>query len=173
MINVDVLGLSFERSFGMPVTIVRPSNDYEHRQSARDEIPNVIGQALSDTTVRLGALDTTRDFTYVGDTAWAFALIGAHDDAVGEAVNVGSGQEISIRDIVQKVGSICGRDLRIECDEKRVRPPASEVSRLLSDSSKARRLGWRPGISMDEGLGRTTEWVREHLDLYRPREYAV
>ncbi len=80
---------------------------------------------------------------------------------------------MSIRDVVGKVGEIVGRELVVEGDDQRMRPQKSEVSRLHSDSSKALRLaGWRPAVPLDEGLRRTTDWVREHMDLFRPKEYA-
>ena len=170
----DALGLSFHRSFAMPVTIVRPFNAYGPRQSARAVIPAIITQAVSGKTLRLGTLDTTRDFTFVADTARGFLTVGAADAALGEVVNIGSGTEVSIREIVRKVGEITGRELVVEGDAQRMRPAKSEVSRLLSDSSKAERLaGWRAEVSLDDGLRRTVDWVREHLDLYRPQEYAV
>lgn len=173
-IAADALGLSFYRSFGLPVVVVRPFNAYGARQSARAVIPTIIAQALAGGPLRLGALDTTRDFTYVTDTATGFVAVAAADGAVGEIVNLGAGDEVSIRDVVARVGAIVGRDLGVEGDEQRMRPARSEVTRLLSDSSKARRVaGWRPEVSFDDGLRRTTDWIAEHLDLYRPREYAI
>ncbi len=170
----DALGLSFHRSFALPVTIVRPFNAYGPRQSARAVIPTIISQAVAGMTLQLGTLDTTRDFTYAADTARGFAMVGGADDAIGEVVNVGSGKEVSIREIVAKVGAIVGRELEVAGDDQRLRPAKSEVSRLHSDSSKALRLaGWQAEVSLDDGLRRTTEWIREHLDLYRPKEYAV
>ena len=170
----DALGLSFHRSFGMPVTIVRPFNAYGPRQSARAVIPAIITQAVSGKTLRLGTLETTRDFTFAEDTARGFLAVGGADAALGEVVNVGSGSEVSIREIVRKVGEITGAELEVEGDEQRMRPAKSEVSRLLSDSSKAERLaGWRTQVTLDDGLQRTVDWIREHLDLYRPQEYAV
>ena len=173
-IAADALGLSFHRSFAMPVTIVRPFNAYGPRQSARAVIPVIITQAVTGETLRLGTLDTTRDFTFVEDTARGFVAVAGADAALGEVVNVGSGTEVTIREIVRKVGEMLGRELAVEGDEQRMRPAKSEVSRLLSDSARAERVaGWRAEISLDEGLRRTVEWVRAHLDLYRPREYAV
>lgn len=170
----DALGQSFQRSFGLPVTIVRPFNAYGPRQSARAVIPTIIAQAVSGSALKLGSVATTRDFTFVEDTAQAFLQIGAAEAALGEVVNAGSGREIAISDVVQKVAEITGRELDVETDAQRVRPEASEVSRLLSDSSKAERLaGWRAETSLDDGLRRTVDWIREHIDLYRPDEYAV
>jgi NAD dependent epimerase/dehydratase len=170
----DALGLSFHRSFGLPVTIVRPFNAYGPRQSARAVIPTIITQAMAGASLKLGALDTRRDFTFVEDTAAAFVEIGGADDAVGEVVNAGSGREVTIRDVVCRVGEIAGRELAVETDAQRVRPEKSEVTRLLADSSKAERLaGWRARTSLEEGLRKTYEWIDEHLDQYRPKEYAV
>jgi dTDP-glucose 4,6-dehydratase len=173
-IAADALGLSFHRSFGLPISIVRPFNAYGPRQSARAVIPTIISQAVTGGALKLGTLDTTRDFTFVEDTARGFIAVGSSADAIGEVVNVGSGSEVSIREIVRMVGEIVGRELVVEGDEQRLRPEKSEVSRLHSDSSKAQRLaGWQPEVSLEEGLRRTTGWVRDHLDLFRPKEYAV
>jgi dTDP-glucose 4,6-dehydratase len=170
----DALGVSFQRSFGLPVSIARPFNAYGPRQSARAVIPTILSQAIAGMTLRLGTLDTTRDFTYVADTAAGFLALAQSDAAIGEVVNLGSGSEVSIREIVRLAGEIVGRELAVEGDEQRLRPAASEVSRLHSDSSKAAKLaGWRAQVPLDEGLRLTADWIREHLDLYRPREYAV
>ena len=173
-IAADALGLSFHRSFGLPVAIARPFNAYGPRQSARAVIPAIITQALAGGPLRLGTLDTTRDFTFVEDTARGFLAVAASDAALGEVVNLGSGTEVSIRDVVANVGAIVGRELTVEGDEQRMRPAKSEVSRLHSDSSKALRLaGWRAEVPLEQGLRRTTEWIQRYMDLYRPREYAV
>jgi len=170
----DALGLSFHRSFGLPVTIVRPFNAYGPRQSARAVIPAILSQAIAGMTLKLGTLDTTRDFTYVADTARGFVAVAESDAALGEVVNIGSGKEVSIREIVRKAGEIVGRELTVEGDDQRMRPAKSEVSRLHSDSSKAEKLaGWRAEVSLNDGLRRTADWIREHQDLYRPKEYAV
>ena len=173
-IAADALALSFHRSFGLPVTVVRPFNAYGPRQSARAVIPAIITQALVGTTLKLGSLEPTRDFTFVEDTARGFVAVASSDEAVGEVVNIGSGSEASIGDVVAKVGEIVGRELAVVGDEQRVRPVKSEVSRLCADNTKAEKLaGWHAEVSLEEGLRRTTEWIEAHLDEYRPSEYAV
>jgi len=173
-IAADALGISFNRSFDMPVTVVRPFNAYGPRQSARAVIPTIISQALTGGTLQLGTLETKRDFTFVEDTARGFAAVAASDAAVGQVVNIGSGTEVSIGDIVTKVGEIVGHNLEVAGDDRRVRPAKSEVSRLLANSDKALQLaGWSAEVPLDEGLRRTTDWIRAHLHEYRTREYAV
>jgi NAD dependent epimerase/dehydratase len=170
----DALGVSFNRSFGLPVSIARPFNAYGPRQSARAVVPTILSQAIVGGPLRLGTLDTTRDFTYVADTAAGFLAVAKSDAAIGEVMNLGSGSEVSIRDVVRIAGEIVGRELIVEGDEQRMRPAASEVSRLRSDSSKAEKLaGWRASVPLEKGLRLTAGWIGDHLELYRPREYAV
>jgi NAD dependent epimerase/dehydratase len=173
-IAADALGVSFHRSFGLPVSVVRPFNAYGPRQSARAVIPTIISQALTGTTVRLGTLETRRDFTFVEDTARGFVAVAGAERTVGEVVNLGSGADVSIGDVVAKVEAIVGHSLDVTEESRRIRPEKSEVSRLHADATLARELaGWSPAVSLDDGLRRTTEWIAEHLTEYRPQEYAV
>ena len=172
-VAADALGISFHRSFGLPVTIVRPFNTFGPRQSARAVIPTIIAQALAESPLQLGAVDTSRDFTFVADTVEGFISVASADDAVGEVVNLGSGVAVQIGEVVRQVGAIVGRELEVEVDPQRVRPKDSEVRQLLADAGKAKRLaGWQPGTPFEDGLRQTVDWMRGHLDLYRPQEYA-
>jgi len=173
-IAADALGISFQRSFQMPVTIVRPFNAYGPRQSARAVIPTIISQALADQEVRLGSLDSRRDFTYVSDTVAGFIALARSEGAIGEVVNIGSGQEISIGDLVRKIGELTSREVEVAVDAQRLRPPTSEVRRLWADNSKARELaGWTPRLSLDEGLKKTVQWIAEHQGRFEPSVYAT
>jgi len=170
----DALGISFQRAFGLPVAIVRPFNSYGPRQSARAVIPAIIAQALVGGPLRLGNLETTRDFTYVSDTVAGFLEVARADEARGEVVNLGTGREVRIREVVDLVGRITGRPLEVEADERRLRPDKSEVQRLCADASKAKRLaGWEARVSLEEGLRSTVEWMAGHRELFRPEVYAT
>jgi dTDP-glucose 4,6-dehydratase len=171
-IGADKLAESFHRSFDVPVATVRPFNTYGPRQSARAVIPTVIAQALTGDVVRLGNLAATRDLTYVADTVAGFLAVGETDGAVGGTLNLGAGFEITIGDLAEKIIALTGRDARIEIDSARLRPPKSEVERLISDNTLARtRLGWTPQIPLDEGLSLTIDWIRANLDRYQPGSY--
>ncbi len=173
-IGADKLAESFFLSFGLPVTTVRPFNTYGPRQSARAVIPTIITQALTQDFVKLGALYPRRDFTFATDTAAGFIAAAESDRTVGEVVNLGTGEDISVGELVDLVVDIVGRDIEVRSDEGRVRPEGSEVVRLLSNNAKAGELmGWRPQVSFREGLGQTIAWIADHLDLYQTQRYTV
>jgi len=180
-IAADQLALSFHRSFGLPVTILRPFNTYGPRQSARAVIPATIIQLLSkEGPIRLGALHPTRDFNYIDDTVRGFIAAATADAAVGEVVNIGSNFEVSIGDTVRLIAELIGKPLVIEEDTQRLRPKASEVDRLWASNEKAERLlDWRPehgGIEgLRRGLSRTIEWFRDSANLaaYKADVYNI
>lgn len=173
-IGADKLAESFQLSYGLPVSTVRPFNTYGPRQSARAVIPTIIVQMLTQDHIKLGALYPKRDFNYVADTVTGFLAAATCAASIGEAVNVGSGHEISIGDLVQLIRGLVGRDVVIEADHSRLRPDASEVKRLLADNRKAKQLlGWIPRVSLEEGLKQTIDWIAQHLDLYQVERYAI
>ncbi len=173
-IGADKLVESFHLSFGLPVTTVRPFNCYGPRQSARAVIPATIVQALTGDVIRLGSLEPKRDFTFVRDTVDGFVRCALAPRCLGEVVNIGSGVEVSVGDIVQQIRSIVGRNLPVETDEARVRPPHSEVLRLLCSRRKAAELaGWEPRVPMAQGLRETVEWIADHIEDYPVRAYAI
>jgi NAD dependent epimerase/dehydratase len=173
-IAADKLAESFHLSFGVPVATLRPFNTYGPRQSARAVIPTVITQALAGGSLALGNLAPTRDFTFVADTVEAFVRIADCQDAVGRVVNVGSGREISIGALAERIEALLDRSAAIECDPERVRPEDSEVERLCADASLARKLlSWAPAVGLDDGLRATAAWIAENLERYRVGVYTV
>jgi NAD dependent epimerase/dehydratase len=173
-IAADKLAESFHRSFGLPVTIVRPFNTYGPRQSLRAIIPTVIVQALTRDVLSLGSLDPVRDFTYVTDTVAGFVAAAEAPQAIGETMNLGVGAGVSIRELVDGIGDILGRRLLVAEDQARVRPQQSEVVRLVSENGKARQLtGWRPEVPLAAGLERTVAYLRERLPEYRGEQYVI
>jgi len=173
-IGADKLVESFYRSYDLPAVTVRPFNTYGPRQSARAVIPTIITQALTGDCIQLGSLTTRRDFTYVGDTVSGFLRAGLAPNVGGEEINLGTGDDIAIGELAERVIALVGRPVTIATAAERLRPEKSEVLRLLSDNDRARRLlGWSPLWSLDDGLGQTVEWIREHLDFYRVGRYEV
>lgn len=173
-IGADKLAESFYRSFDLPVATIRPFNTYGPRQSARAIIPTVISQALTKSELRLGNLSPLRDLNFVADTVEGFLHVADNPKAIGEVINIGTGKEISIESLVELIIEIMGKDLRVDSDDQRVRPNASEVDRLCADITKARELlGWQPMYSLKEGLQKTVNWIAENLETYSPDIYSV
>ncbi len=174
-IGADKMAESFYRSFNMPIATLRPFNTYGPRQSARAVIPTIISQILAGKNeIKLGSLTPTRDFNFVKDTAEAFVKVAESDKTIGEVINAGSNYEISVGDTVQKIIDIIGKDVKIICDEDRIRPEKSEVNRLWADNTKIKELtNWTPKYSIDEGLAETINWIKENMRYYKPDIYNV
>lgn len=171
-IGADKLAESFHCAFGLPVVTLRPFNTYGPRQSARAVIPAVITQALTQPVIKLGNVNTTRDFTFVEDTVRGFMLAAQTPGVEGKTINLGTGSEIRIGDLVEKIVAKVNRSVEIQVEQERLRPEASEVYRLLSDNTQAREtLGWQPETDLDSGLDHTIRWIGQHLDLYRVGVY--
>lgn len=173
-IGADKMAQAFHRSFGVPVVTLRPFNTFGPRQSARAVIPTIITQCLAGDTVHLGSLEPTRDFGYVTDSVEGYLLAAGTDKVVGMTINLGSGREISIGDLARTIMEMTGSAATIKSDERRLRPEASEVDRLLADNSLARSLlGWRPQVTLEDGLARTIDWIRQNPERFRPGTYVV
>jgi NAD dependent epimerase/dehydratase len=173
-IAADQIVESFGRSFGLRVATVRPFNAYGPRQSSRAIVPTVITQLLTGDTVRVGSTSPTRDLNFVRDLIDAFIAVGESVLPACSVLNVGTGFETSIADLIATIGDLLEKDPRIETDPQRVRPASSEVDRLVADSTRLREaVAWAPRLTLRHGLQETIDWIRENIELYRPDEYAV
>ncbi len=174
-IGADRLAESFYRSFGLPVTIVRPFNTYGPRQSGRAVIPTIITQLLSGAgELKLGSLTPTRDFNYVKDTAAGFMAIAGCEAAIGQELNIATEREISIGDLAQELIRQINPAAKIVCDAARLRPEKSEVNRLLGDAARLRALtGWAPAYTFEQGLAETIAWIKQHMESYRVGVYSL
>jgi NAD dependent epimerase/dehydratase len=171
-IGADKLVESFYCTYQLPVVTLRPFNTYGPRQSARAVIPTIITQALTNCRIYLGSLASTRDFTYVDDTVNGFLCAAVADHVEGRTFNLGTGREISIGCLAEKIIQKVGASIEVRVDEERLRPEKSEVMRLLSDNSLARRqLGWEPSVSLDEGLDLTIPWIKDNMKCFRAGVY--
>lgn len=173
--GADQLAISYYRSFGLPVTVVRPFNTYGPRQSARAIIPTVMSQILDGKRIiSLGNLSPTRDLSFVADTVSGFLAAAESSDTVGEVLNLGTGMEISIGDLVKKIADLLGVSVEVVTEERRLRPPKSEVERLLSNPNKMRSLtGWVASTKLEDGLRITADWILENRNCYKANLYNI
>jgi NAD dependent epimerase/dehydratase len=180
-IGADQIALSFQRSFGTPVVVVRPFNTYGPRQSARAVIPTVITQLTAGSArVKLGSTAPTRDFNFVADTVAGFLAALEAPAAVGRVLNLGGANEIAIGAVAAMIADLMGISMELDVDSNRVRPENSEVDRLFGCGDAAREvLGWRPRYAGVDGLRRglreTIAWFLEpgNLDRYKADRYNV
>lgn len=174
-IAADKMVESYQRSFGVPVAVVRPFNTYGPRQSARAVLPTIISQVCAGRkTLDLGDLRPVRDFNFVSDTVEGFIAAAASPKSIGEVINIGSGRAVSIGQAARTILRLTGCRPQVRKDSRRLRPVKSEVFKLLCDNRKARRLiGWRPLVPLEEGLTRTIAYVRAHPDRYKTHLYNV
>ena len=174
-VGADQLALSFHKSFGLPVKVVRPFNTYGPRQSARAVIPTIMSQLLRDTKeIRLGSLTPTRDLVFVEDTVRAYTAIAECAELTGDSTNISTGEDISIGDLAQLICKVSGRQAKIVSDDERIRPEESEVVRLQGSSDKLRKAtGWKPKETLESGLQKTLEWLKENLAIYKSGRYNV
>ncbi|MDN4500906.1 NAD-dependent 4,6-dehydratase LegB [Alteromonadaceae bacterium BrNp21-10] len=176
-IAADSMAMSFYYSFELPVTIMRPFNTYGPRQSARAVIPSIISQlATNKDAIQLGDVSTTRDFNYVEDTCEAMYALAQCEQAIGQAINIGSSTEISIFDTFLLIKELMDSNVEFIQDPKRLRPKNSEVQRLVCDNSVFRNLtGVLPQNSIQEGLRKTIEWFSNsnNLSKYKSNIYNI
>jgi len=173
-IGADKIAEAFHLSFGLPLVTVRPFNTYGPRQSARAVIPTIVTQALLGSAIRLGNLTPTRDLNFVADTVDGFIKAADVPSAIGEVINIGSGQEITIGKLAETIMALMGKDMPVISEDQRIRPENSEVERLCADNTKASEiLGWTPSHKLEEGLAVTIDWLRENSEQYRSNVYVI
>ncbi len=173
-IAADKIVESFVLSYDLKAVTIRPFNTFGPRQSTRAIIPTLITQALTMDKILVGDLTPTRDLNYVGNLVEAFIAAAESEKGVGEVVNVGTGSEITMGELAEKILELTGRDIPLVQDPARMRPSKSEVRQLLADIGKADKvLDWQPSVTLEDGLRSTIQWISTHLDRYKPGTYHV
>lgn len=169
----DQLALSYAAAFDVNVLVLRPFNTFGPRQSMRAVIPTILAQMLaSRKEIHLGSLHPRRDFTFVADTVDGFIKAAEAKTDPGEVIQLGTGQAVSVGELVEICRFITGSTARVVESDERVRPEASEVQVLLSDPTRAAgRLGWSPTTSLQQGLQLTAQWVEQHLNVESAGRY--
>jgi len=150
----------FVDAYDWPVVMLRPFNAYGPRQSPDRIIPEVIASALAGLDVRMTQGMQTREFNYVTDLVDGMLRAALAPRSVcGEVINLGCGEEHSMRDIAARVLALMGDPVKPLFGALEERP--TEIHRMFCDNSRARELlGWQPQVSLDDGLTRTIEFYR-------------
>ncbi len=174
-IGADKICEAYFCSYNLPVVIIRPFNTYGPRQSARAIIPTILTQLINgEKKIKLGNLKPKRDLTYVEDTVEGILKGGEIEKIEGETIQLGSGKMYSVEEIAKISMDITGKSAKIEVEDKRIRPDKSEVMHLLSDPSKAKNLlNWFAKVSIEEGISKTYNWLKENINFYKPEIYQL
>ena len=153
---------TMHKEHDFPVVIIRPFNSFGPNVTQPYIIPEIIFQLLNgNRTLHLGNVESSRDFTYVTDTSRGILLALSEDEAVGETINLGRGEDIKIKDLAFLISELMGERIGIETDPVRLRP--YDVERLYCSNRKAEKLlGWKPEVSLEDGLRMTIDWIKEN-----------
>lgn len=175
-IAADKFAESYALSFNLPVIIARPFNNYGPRQSTRAIIPTIIRQLIEKNEIRLGNINTSRDFIYVEDTVDAMIKLSNSKFKQAEVFNICTGKTIKILDLVKMISKILKIKPKIIIESKRKRPKSSEVNLLLGSNKKIKKIiSWKNKISLNEGLIKTVNWLQDEKNLkyYSSTEYNL
>ena len=168
-IAADKIAESYYRSYNLPVTILRPFNTFGPRQSLRAIIPTVITQLFEGNKVIVGNLEPRRDFTFISDTVDGFILLAKKDGVEGQTFNLGTRNDISIRELIVLISKLLKVEPKIEIAQRRIRGNQTEVMQLLADNSKASKvLGWQPMYTLEKGLEVTIDWLKTKKNIFKP-----
>jgi len=148
-----------------PIVLLRPFNAFGPYQSSRAIISEIIRDCLMGNTIRSTEGKQTRDFNYIENLVAGFILAGESDKALGQLINLGSGREISIKDLILMIHKETGSSSELKIGDLDYRP--TEIWRMVASNERAKALlGWESKISFEEGLRTTIEWYRKYLEQF-------
>jgi len=164
----DRLAFSYWCTYGLPITIIRPFNNYGPFQHPEKVIPRFIIQALTDRPFTIhGNGVASRDWLHVFDTAEAItaACEVPLDAIVGETINVATGVDESVEEIADAILELLGKPASLK---HHITDRPGQVDRHIGSTGKALELlGWRSSIPFSDGLERTVRWYRDNPDWWQ------
>ena len=171
-VGSDRLMFSYYCTYDMPVVMSRFFGIYGPRQSIEKAIPKFILKILNkEPPVVYGDGKQSRDYMYVTDAADAYARLGIADDVDGKVINIGTGTELTIADLAQKLIDLMGVDMKPIFSGK-INP--GEAGRLFTDPTNCmKKLDWKPKIELEEGLKNTIDYFIKNKELYKDLDVVV
>lgn len=155
-----------------PIVILRPFNAFGPYQSTRAIIPETIINCLLGKEVKTTKGKQTREYNFISNLVDAFVLAGKNKNAVGKIINIGSGKDISIKDLVSLTHKLTASKSKLKIGSLKYRP--TETWKMVSDNSRAKEiLCWEPRISFEEGLKLTIDWYKHYTNLYHNKHSSL
>ena len=153
---------TWSNSFGARATILRLFLVYGPGQEEGRFLPQLIKSGLTQQPLRMTSGEQTREYTYIDDVIDSFLLAAEKGRGRGEVINIGTGREISLRDLVTMVGNILGRPVVRSGEPLPYRK--NEIWRIIGDHSRAaEELKWHAATDLEIGLEKTIDWYRKQL----------
>jgi len=160
----DRAAFTLHKEHNFPTCIIRPFNSFGPRFTQPYIIPEIVKQLFTNKNLKLGNVKTSRDFTYVSDTSNAIICATKEKKAIGEVINVGYGDDVTMLKLAKTLLKLSNKKSIITYDKKRKRP--FDVNELVCDNSKAKKiLKWKPKISLEEGLKKTLDWYIDSKNI--------
>lgn len=142
------------------ICVARLAVVYGPEQVGEMFIPSMLAACARHKPFAMTRGEQTRDFLYVDDAVRALVALVQVDRAMGQVVNVASGIERTVRDVAEQAARLCGKDADLRIGAIASRP--GEATRYVCSIDKVQELtGWRPRVSLEEGLARTLAWWRQ------------
>jgi len=165
-VAADLWAQTFFLEHKLPVVVLRPFNTFGPRESLPYFIPEMIRQCLKEPKIHVGNLETSRDFTYIEDTANAMIEALETENIEGEIINIGTGKTHKMKEILALIKKeTSAEEKQVALDKNRLRP--RDVETLVTDNSKARKLlDWTPKTTFEEGIRKTIQWYKDNGQMW-------
>ncbi|PYJ18853.1 MAG: GDP-fucose synthetase [Verrucomicrobia bacterium] len=167
--QAEIQARCYKEQYGMKIAIVRPYNVYGPRMHFDSETAPVISSQIkkvldaTDVITVWGNGDQTRSFTYVSDEVEGM-MLAVEKYPQADPLNIGSSEEITIKDLVRLIARLAGKNLQIEFDTTK---PCGAVRRCPDISKATRLIGYYPKVTMEKGLKQTIDWYLQNREAVR------
>ena len=166
--GADRMVYSYWKTYGIPAVIIRPFNNYGPHQHLEKVVPRFITSAILNEALTIhGEGDSSRDWVYVEDHCRALdAVIHSNGDLFGEVINIGTGLDLDVNAIAQKILQKMNKspDLMDYIPNR----PGQVIKHVASIDKAKELLGWEPKTNFDEGLEKTIDWYAGHQKWWEP-----
>ena len=157
----------YSKSYGLNISVLRLFSIYGPKNAEYKVESEIIRHLLSSNVIKIGNLSPKRDFIYIDDVTKAFQIVIKNLKNFN-TYNVGSEKSYSIQEICNILKKLSGKKTPIVADKGKLRK--NDIKNVISDCSKIKRLGWKPKISINEGLELTLNWyIAKKLETSKPK----
>ena len=168
----ELYALMMHHVYKLPITVLKPFNAFGPFQSPRAIIGEIIIKCLKGEDILSTEGFQTREFNYVDNIVDGLIASVNHKECIGEVINIASGIEIKIKDLILKIHELSNSNSKLKIGALDYRP--TEIWRMCGDATKAKKLlKWTPQIDFEEGLLRSINWYRKYLNNFENKDSSL